>query len=286
MSAQAILAAAYEAGVVPTHLYGRTQHKTLQARLSEDILHRREASAFYRTEPGHFFLVELLPDPDIPKDWKTPFPARRRIRDLKRNNTLSVRKSFVSRWKRKRTVFESFFEHAAAENAMAYLHPDEMEQRGYCSTWTFSLVLRKDHALAYRIGRYRDNRDAFANKRSIGFPGALTADDLSLFSRADLGAAQCAVSVLSHDLDLSRSVFDSPETEYPAIERLLIIESDTRDFDLVIVLVWPCPDWFEPTTKRLSLNDLQWLNTTARHNDLSDFEPWSSKLLTELPSFL
>ena len=95
MSARAILEVAYQAGVVPAHLYGKTQHKTLQARLSEDILHRRETSAFYRTEPGQFFLIELLGDPEIPDEWKKPFPARRRTRDLKRDNTLAIKKSFI-----------------------------------------------------------------------------------------------------------------------------------------------------------------------------------------------
>ena len=60
MSARAILDVAYAAGIIPAHLYGKTQQKTLQARLSEDILHHREVSAFYRTEPGQFFLAELL----------------------------------------------------------------------------------------------------------------------------------------------------------------------------------------------------------------------------------
>ena len=86
MSAKAILDVAYKAGVVPTHLYGKTQKKTLQARLSEDILRHRDTSLFYRTEPGQFFLSEFLSDPTIPDDYKVPFPARRRTRDLKRSD--------------------------------------------------------------------------------------------------------------------------------------------------------------------------------------------------------
>ncbi len=66
LNAKAMLEMAYEAGVVPPHLHGRTQQKTLQARLSEDILHHREKSAFYRTEPGQFALKIFLDDPDVP----------------------------------------------------------------------------------------------------------------------------------------------------------------------------------------------------------------------------
>ncbi len=38
MTANAIMDAAYKAQIVPVHLFGATQHKTLQARLSEEIL--------------------------------------------------------------------------------------------------------------------------------------------------------------------------------------------------------------------------------------------------------
>ena len=82
MSAKAILAAAHRSAIVPINLRGQTQVKTLQARLSEDILYHRSSSRFFRTEPGQYFLCELIADPDIPDKYKERFPARRRTRDL------------------------------------------------------------------------------------------------------------------------------------------------------------------------------------------------------------
>lgn len=279
MSARAILDVAYKAGVVPTHLYGKTQRKTLQARLSEDILHHRDTSEFYRTEPGQFFLVEFLEDPEIPNEWKIKFPARRRTRDLKRDNTLAVKKSFLQSRRNHCADFDEFFSSADLEGALAYLHPDEMSQQGYCSTWTFSLVVRGDCVLSYRVGRYRDDRDAFAHKRSIGFPGALTVDDTSLFSRDSLGAEECAISVLVQDLDLSLTTFYDEGASTPEIDSVVIVEAPDSNFDLVVVLTWDCPAWFEPTTRRLSLNEPHWLCTSILLNDLDDFEPWSSRVL-------
>lgn len=281
MSARAILEVAYKAGVVPIHLYGKTQEKTLQARLSEDILHHRETSVFYRTEPGQFFLVEFLDDPEIPKEWKARFPARRRSRDLKRNNTLAVKKSFLQDYHGYKYSFDDFFRSADLAGALTYLHPDEMSEKGYCSTWTFSMVFRNDSVLAYRVGRYRDNRDAFANKRSIGFPGALAVDDISLFSRDRLGAEDCSISVLVHDLDLSLSAFDGDNAMRPEVDCVMVVETERFELNLVIVLTWDCPEWFEPTTRRLSLNEPHWLRTSILYNDLEDFEPWSSVILTD-----
>ena len=282
MGAKAILDVAYQAGVVPKHLYGKTQQKTLQARLSEEILHHRGTSPFFRTEPGQFFLTEFLEADDIPDEWKNPFPARRRTRDLTRNNTLAVKRSFLSRWDHSCTDAGTFFRAAEAEDAIAYMHPKEMKGRGYCSTWTFAMVLKNDHALAYRVGRYRDDRDNYAKRRSIGFPGTLTIEDATLFSHDSFGAENSAVDVLMQDLDLSYESFQDASTSAgkPEIDHVMVLEED-HALDVIIVLTWQCPEWFEPTTRRMSLNEPHWLCTSTRHNDLDDFEPWSSMILAE-----
>lgn len=281
MSAKSILETAYKAGIVPTYLHGRTQHKTLQARLSEDILHHRDTSLFYRTQPGQFALSEFIDDPEIPSEWMAAFPARRRTRDLKRPAALAVRCSFAQRLLGSLRAFEEVIGAAETEDALASMHPDEMTARGYCAVWTFSMVLKADCVLAYRVGRYRNDSDAFANKRSIGFPGALAAEDISLFSRDRLGVEDNAITVLQHDLDLSLVAFDSRSSRRPVINGVMAVERIRDTFDVVVVLSWRCPEWFEPTTKRLSLNNPTWLCSKARPNNLDDFEPWSARVLTQ-----
>ncbi len=279
MGAKAILDVAYQVGVVPKHLYGKTQQKTLQARLSEEILHHREASSFYRTEPGQFFLTEFLEADDIPAEWKRRFPARRRTRDLTRDNTLAVKLSFLDHRRHAGEDARSFFQAAEDEGAMAYMHPKEMRERGYCATWTFAMVVKDDCTLAYRVGRYRDDRDNYAQRRSIGFRGPLTVENATLFSRDGLGAEDCATDVLIEDLDLSYASFHGRGKRRPEVEQVMVLDSD-QTFDVVIVLKWDCPKWFEPTTRRMSVNDPHWLCMSMRHNDLDDFEPWSAKVLS------
>lgn len=278
MGAKAILDVAYDAGVVPDHLHGRTQEKTLQARISEDILHHRANSLFFRTEPGQFFLTEFLNDAHIPSEWKIPFPARRRTRDLTHDYTLAIKRSFLLDCRDGATEADKFFEAAEAADAIAYMHPHEMDDREFCSVWTFSMVIKDECVLAYRVGRYRDDRDLYARRRSIGFPGPLTIDDLTLFSRDHLGAEECSIGVLTQDLDLSHASFDDASGERPEIAYLMVVGDDDVT-NVVIVLKWCCPDWFEPATRRLSLNDPHWLPLSIKHNDLDDFEPWSSKIL-------
>lgn len=284
MGAKSILAAARKADILPEHLHGKTQQKTLQARLSEDILHSREASLFYRTEPGQFGLKEFLADPDFPAKWKVEFPARRRTRDLKRPDSLAIRRAMAASLENIAISMSEFSKRLDGSDAVAAMHPKDMKERGYCAIWTFSVVRRGDQVLAYRIGRYRDDRDTFANRRSIGFPGALAADDASLFSTDRLGIRDCSVAVLQQDLDLSLATFERSDEQIPKIECVTALADMDGHLDLVIVLLWESPDWFEPTTKRLSLNNPDWLRTCALPNDIDDFEPWSVRILKWLAS--
>jgi hypothetical protein len=57
LSAREIVYDAKKYGFLAPHLHGATMHKTLHARLSEDILKHRFRSIFYRTSPGIFFFV-------------------------------------------------------------------------------------------------------------------------------------------------------------------------------------------------------------------------------------
>ncbi len=279
MSARGILDAAYRARIVPDHLRGKTQHKTLQARLSEDILHHRNASLFYRTEPGIFFLSELIADPDVPEKYKEKFLARRRTRDLKKDIPLGVRRSFLRSWIEGNSgkSVATFFSEAEKDDSVRYL--SEAEEADYAVVWTFSLVRRGSKVLSYRIGRYRDDRDAFANKRTIGFPGVVTASDRTLFSQGDYGATDSALAVLLSDLDLSAHSFETGGIAKPEIKFLSESEGDDGVSVALLVLEWSCPDWFEPTTLKLSLNDPCWLDMTVSPNNPSDFEPWSKSTL-------
>lgn len=282
MSAKGILDAAYRAQIVPEHLCGKTQHKTLQARLSEDILHHRSSSLFYRTGPGKFFLCELLSDPHIPEKFKEIFPARRRTRDLQNDNALGINRAFLKSWCKKSDSCDFVEMFAAAEQQEAVRYLPQSGNSEYATVWTFSLVRRNDEVLSYRIGRYRDNREAFANKRTIGFPGVVTINDRSLFSQEDYGATENSLRVLLLDLDLSSQSFLEENPPKPSPVFVFEAEGDDGVSVLLIVLEWTCPDWFEPTTRKLSLNDPCWLNISVQPNNTDDFEPWSKTTLRKI----
>ena len=284
MSAKGILDAAYRAQIVPEHLRGKTQHKTLQARLSEDILHHRSSSMFYRTEPGLFFLCELISDPKIPEKFKEIFPARRRTRDLQNENALGISRDFLKSWNKSSDGCDLVEMLADAERHEAVRYVPQSGDPEYATIWTFSIVRRNHEVLSYRIGRYRDDREAFANKKTIGFPGAVTISDRSLFSQEDYGATENALRVLLLDLDLSSQSFCDENPIKPSPIFTFEAEGDDGVTVLLVVLEWSCPEWFEPTTRRLSLNDPCWLNLSVPPNNIDDFEPWSQTTLRRMVS--
>jgi hypothetical protein len=105
LSPKTILEAAYRYDLVPARLHGQTQHKTLQARISEDIIARRDNSLFFRTEPGKFFLRKYLTDTSLPEEFRTVFPTRRRIRELARGPSLALERTALQKIAKRNVPF-------------------------------------------------------------------------------------------------------------------------------------------------------------------------------------
>jgi hypothetical protein len=273
MSPSAIMNAAYRGGIVPTHLHGKTQHKTLHARLSEDILHNKLESRFFRTDPGLFFLSEMRSDPTIPEEFKDPFHARRRMRDLAKPAALALDRDFLESQSLTQLSWQDLLKAADQAGALKHIDPKIRDER-LVIVWAFSIVRRKDEILSYRIGRYRDDRDAFANRKSIGFAEMVSFQDDTMFSD-DMGVAECGLNAVLSDLDLSKSAFPNGILK-PSVSFAAIAIRSLIDPVVLFVMQWECPDWFEPTARRLSLNEVRWVDATHRPNDIEAFEPWSA----------
>ncbi len=283
LTPKAILEVAYQADIVPPHLHGKTQHKTLQARLSEDILSRRRNSNFYRTKPGYFFLTEFQTDPDIPSEYKEYFSARRRTRELSKEPALVIKCDFREELSaRDEEDWISISKWALKNHQFRYTTQENIPSEEV-SVIAFTVVRRSNYVLSYRIGRYRDDRDTFANKRAIGFPSKITQNDHTFFSHDDLGLAEASAKAIYADLDLSfRLLAEDIENVQPSATKAVQVSVPDEQPKLIVINEWDCPDWLEPTSRRLSLNDVCWLNISTPPNNIDDFEPWSAAALREL----
>jgi len=277
LSPQAILAAAYRSGLVPQHLHGKTQHKTLQARLSEDILERRDASPFFRTAPGRFFLREFLTDTNIPEEFRRPVPTRRRFRELVRGPALAIDGNALAKIAVEDTVINpDRILGLLRDGACRYDDPRD-DDSTIVFVRSFVCVHRKAEILTYRPGRYRDDRDAFVSRRTIGFTTLVHPDEHTLFNLGDFGIVDSGVRAARIDLDVP----EIPRTDgvMASLRYFTWTRLDVRKSDLLAVISFECPAWFEPTRRRLALNDLSWMDTAEPVVDIGDFDPWSRSVL-------
>jgi len=270
-----ILRQGLASGIVPTSLYRKTQHKTLQARLSEDILIRRERSSFFRTKPGYFFLREFLTDATIPPEHRTPIVARRRRRELAYPEALSLDRNTALELSNQTVINPNRIFDLLKERRYHYADSSRKRTTEDVVVWAFMLVIRKNFILTYRHGRFREDRDSFLQKRSVGFFSPVVHDDLTLFDQADHGIVASGMRALSFDLNLP----NQPELVRSASLQCFICASDDNPPNMLGLVHFQSPEWFEPLTRRLAINDLSWHDINRTVNHFEDFDPWSRLVL-------
>jgi hypothetical protein len=279
---KAIITAAYKAGLVPPHLHGQTQHKTLQARISEDIIARRDRSAFYRTAPGLFFLRDFLADTSIPEEFRQPISTRRRVRELVRGPALAIKQEYLSNAGLVSGRIDSGeILSLLHQEKWTYANPKAGDEQ-FAFIWSFVSLVRPNAVLSYRQGRYRESRDSFLLRRTIGFTTLVHEEDNNLFNLLDFGIVDSGVHAAMLDLDIPAEQSSTISENFKAqLKYFLWIPNEGLASDLVAVIDFQCPHWFEPTKRRLAINDLRWLDFYSFTNDWDDFDPWSKSIIVE-----
>ena len=283
MNSKDILQAAYSMNLLPSELYGKTQHKTFHARISVDIRKKGEKSAFYRVARGVFFLNKLRNSPRLSEQQQRGIHAIPRIRELNRDPVLEIKKNIIDRLASKKGVLDASeietvlsFENTKYGNA-------KTSNDQYCKLWVFVIVQKHEEILTYRHGKYRENKDAFLNKRTIGFKTLVTANDRTFLDNEDCGILHAGLAATFADLGVPfESVSIDAEKESSEIEFFLSYCNESGEDELVCIVNYSCPDWLEPLKRTLAINDLSWLKTTHLPNNIDDFDGWSKIIIPEL----
>ena len=272
------MAEAHRAGIVPINLYGKAQHKTLHARISEDIIRNHRESRFFRTEPGRFFLSEFLKDASVPDEYKQEFPARRRIRELARGPALAISQDDIRASSDDNKLIQTAkVLRLLKKQRLTYRDPKSDAESLFIRS--FVCVCKDSNVLSYRLGRYRDDRDTFMHKRSIGFSTFVNINEHTLFNVDDLGIVEAGVRATKIDLDIPSPPPEFAEAEKADLRTFFWINQPPNARALVAMVVYICPTWFEPVKRRLALNDLRWIDPETGVNNIDDFDPWSKVIL-------
>lgn len=279
MSSRAIINFAYNYDLVPSHVYGKTQHKTLGARLSEEILLKGDDAEFYRTEPGKFFLRKFLYDSKILDEHKTVFRAKRRKRELKTKYALSISKDIYLSFSKSQSSnikkTKTFDELKALD--FKFSDPRNLEDNKIIVK-SFTLVRKLNKILSYRVGNYREDYEGFKNKRTLGFSSYIDLEQNTLFDCDDYGIANSGLNAVYLDLDFP-VLYVKNLDDLVDLKGFLEVENINNQKVLVGLVVFNCPEWFEPTKKKLAINDLGWFDPATKVNNIEDFDYISQKIL-------
>lgn len=276
MTPAEIIRLGYLQDLVPPHLHGRTQDKTLHARLSEDVT--RNNSRFFRTGPATFFLHSLLNDPTLPASYRKRYFAPPRHKELKRDPILTLyRDAWNGNGEKTDRIPLSWIETSLSSAQYTYSHwhnanflPEQLP------VFSFVVVHQHDQILSFRSGKLRRDSDTFLSKRSIGFTGPVSIiDDQDLLYRSWLGIVERGIKELIYGLGLPRSLAEDARYGNQVRLHFGVIEGSKRSL-LKIVSSFRCPDEFNPV--KTEMDDFQWIWWRHRANDTSAFDR-TSRLL-------
>lgn len=275
LSSNEIIERAYVMNLVPRHLHGKTQHKTLTARLSEDILERKDQSVFFRPYPGRYFLSKFIDDESLPEEYRRRIIARRRSRQLSKEYAAYLPLGSLIKVDEWGCFPRSEFSRVVRRNIIAYDRGGQAPSQTM-PIWHFSYVRRGNQILSYTRGRYLDGRQSVSEGKTIGFSSPLTHDDRSLFEQTYHGVLGAAVSVVSIDLNLEHSrAFQEIEARSNFRGGFIVEAGKTSAVVLVCHIV--IPEGFSVDTNRLAIKELDWQEIQDYRGRLYDYDLWSQR---------
>lgn len=276
MSAKEIIQRAYLLNVIPKHLHGKTQHKTLTARISTEILENREKSLFFRPWPGRYFLREFMEDASLPLEYRTPIVARRRSRELRKEYAAFVSK-YDMNFAFEERVSPSQFSKLICSESVRYASSGEVEPNDF-AIWNIAIVRRGKEILTYNRGKFKDGKEAVLGDKTLLFTSPLTHDDRTLFDSKFHGSVGASIAAVSIDLDLEHSPRINEIEEKSKLLGAFATRREDKNFVLALTEV-RVPASTRILTRRLAINNLSWLPLEKLRNSSDRYDDWSQSVI-------
>lgn len=279
-----MLQLSYATDLVPWHLHGVTQHKTLHARLSEDISQNLEASRFYRTSPGHFFLRALQNASSTPEAFRAEYFAPPRRKELRREAMLATSTRIIAEAGKQAPLLPlaRIKRYLSAGRYGYHAWNDIRSDETLLPIHSFLVVHRADEILSFRCGKFYPDSDPLYGRRSIGLGGAVFAGDNDLLFDSFYGIVGNGIDDLAYGVGLPRRLAERAryENEVRLQFGVLLTPENGGHPYLHIVMAYECPAEFVPSKGALSVNDLRWIRADQTPNTIEDYD-YTSRFLLE-----
>jgi predicted NUDIX family phosphoesterase len=281
-----ILDLAARAEFLPKHLFGATMHKTLAARLAENIRSGGDRSPFFRTAPATFFLHELANAPETPADFQKVYVGHLRSKSIRKENVLVAPRQELSDAIYGEYVHfdEEKFEELYSSICKFMDRTKAEEDNSVKQFVTFTLVYHDRKILTHRRGKFTTASDTLKGQLSVGFGGHVNDGDFDLFSQGKNAFRSNAARELKEELfldDIYRERDDAMKRT-DVLGYVNVDDSPDAEHHVAVLVAFKhlTPDI--PKKGELSINQLSWLDLRCPLNDLSDYDLWSGMILQNI----
>jgi predicted NUDIX family phosphoesterase len=310
LKAREIVDRGIDQGLFGDHVMSRTPEKSMQARLSIDILTRGQQSRFARTSKGRFTvrakLANATPVPDSAHEadkQSTEYLAERRVLRTPKEEVLCVKEDSFGELLTFQGIDtdpgEILTQLLQPEN-LEYVGRSEAETRNDAKQFvTYVLVQCGQRLLFFKRSYLSRAAEFLRGSKCIGFGGHVSAADMDMLSHSDHGLSACARRELSEELSLAHKTGRGAMKDGPPppsretlklfqgvpLERLAVLNDDSSEVGrrhvAVVYRAW-LSDWSQARQLQKgdsSIKGIGWIDLSKDTVDIAEFEYWSQLCL-------
>ena len=281
-------------GFFPATCIVRPPQKSLQARLSMDIVRHGTRSRFVRIAKGLFYLRDLHNPSDAPASSLGPLgltgpPLLRPFVPTSRRPRPSTEYVLAVPAELCRTLLDFHGFRATNHNILSELLDGDIkhiprrfaeETEAYKQLITYVLVTHNSEVLSFQRGRFNRAAEFLRGSHCIGFGGHVTERDYNLFSSHDSGIRYSASRELAEEIRIPDSL---PKIDNDLLDFCGLINDNSTPIGrkhIGIVFRYNIPNddwkqWQHASRNELSIKQLHWINAKEDSINLMDYEYWS-----------
>ena len=282
LKAREIVSYGIDDGLFADRELSKTPQKSMQARLSLDILDNGPNSKFLRTGRGLFYLRDQLTALHRIQEYtaprRTPVPPSESVLVIEHTgykDVLDFQGIDVLHNERLGRLLSSKYLHYMPRT----LAETENEAKQFV---TYTIIQNQKRILCFRRGQYNRAASFLRGALCIGFGGHVTETDLNMFTFEDQGIRANAAREISEEIRFKNG---RPNIDPSQIEVIGILNDDSSDVGvrhLAVVLRYWAPnavEWDTPLRGEASVSQLRWMDLTKPSLNILNFEYWSQLCL-------
>lgn len=259
---------------------GKTPQKTVNARISLDILSKGARSQFFRHGPAIYGLRAELEKQNYHSTFKKVYIGTQRRKQVSNELVAAISENNIDFLETDGLYDASSFPLRILDLVeVKYVDRKFAEQRTDIKQLvSYACIIHGDCVLTFEKGKYTSDNGEFIGKQSIGFGGHLNYDDLSMFDPSPAGFESNIRRELHEELYIfSKELRDS----ISSINFLgFLVDSSTENGRKHLGLA-ACVNLkytIDLETPTLGIRNLRWLSWKQTPNSFENFEIWSKYL--------